>query len=588
MKFYKILAAAAVFWMASTVQPFWAEVLDEDEAVISVRAKKDTSFVEFSAKEIEECAPVNLADFLSRHGILVMNTGGTGAMANVSISGYAGACIKVFVDGVYANSPATGEFDWNQISIDDIETISIDFAPKEGQIEFAGASVSIVTKKSGGRHGEIHFESLSYENSANDTKFSGMNYSDSISNLFYRVTFSMVHAENRYELRSLKTNEGNENRALKGGLSLNYGTDDFSVMTDFKLTSNEYAADAVSIDEDFGVEKDKSSNALIKVKFSGSEITANHQFFKTEYDGDSTKIHTVSASYKFCFYGENFLKAGIKAEDSSSFEARRFQESFTAGFCLTPFDFLAIKPELTFLVWRGNNGLSGQHFIPSVKFIFDGGFTWSFYHSFVLPTFNQLYWNDAWAHGNTSLKNESGWGHCLSFRKDDFPFYASLQNSWYTDKIRWVGFDSDGMFCKNEGTGVYLTVILGSAYRWKALFYDVSGTYTHATLDNWGGSQIMWVPRWQANVNAGANFGKVAFSTSLNFMGKRYTTNENLSYYSPYFLLDAKVEWNMNECLTFFLKGGNLLDERYIYHDNFSAPSRSLSAGGKIRGFSKK
>ena len=98
----------------------------------------------------------------------------------------------------------------------------------------------------------------------------------------------------------------------------------------------------------------------------------------------------------------------------------------------------------------------------------------------------------------------------------------------------------------------------------------------------------MWVPRWQANVNAGANFGKVAFSTSLNFMGKRYTTNENLSYYSPYFLLDAKVEWNMNECLTFFLKGGNLLDERYIYHDNFSAPSRSLSAGGKIRGFSKK
>ena len=85
MKFYKILAAAAVFWMASTVQPFWAEVLDEDEAVISVRAKKDTSFVEFSAKEIEECAPVNLADFLSRHGILVMNTGGTGAMANVSI-----------------------------------------------------------------------------------------------------------------------------------------------------------------------------------------------------------------------------------------------------------------------------------------------------------------------------------------------------------------------------------------------------------------------------------------------------------------------------------------------------------------------
>ena len=92
----------------------------------------------------------------------------------------------------------------------------------------------------------------------------------------------MVNAENRYELRSLKTNEGNENRALKGGLSLNYGTDDFSVMTDFKLASNEYAANAVSIDEDFGVEKDKSSNALIKVKFSGSEITANHQFFKTD------------------------------------------------------------------------------------------------------------------------------------------------------------------------------------------------------------------------------------------------------------------------------------------------------------------
>ena len=96
---------------------------------------------------IEKSGSTNLSDFLTSQGHTVMNTGGTGSMSNVSIKGYAGFCIKVYIDGVLANNPATGEFDWNQISLDSISSIEIQDFPVENQMQFAGSVVKITTKR---------------------------------------------------------------------------------------------------------------------------------------------------------------------------------------------------------------------------------------------------------------------------------------------------------------------------------------------------------------------------------------------------------------------------------------------------------
>ena len=59
----------------------------------------------FSSQDIAASNAATLTDFLADNNCLVLHTGGTGSTANVSIGGYAGACIKVYVDGVLANDP---------------------------------------------------------------------------------------------------------------------------------------------------------------------------------------------------------------------------------------------------------------------------------------------------------------------------------------------------------------------------------------------------------------------------------------------------------------------------------------------------
>ena len=105
-----------------------SEKEEEPEITTEKKSKKHLKSSErnFDSEAVQLSKSQNIQDFLEEKGFLVMTTGGTGSKSELSYKGYTSFCIKVYVNGVLANNPTTGEFDWNSIDVNSIESIEID------------------------------------------------------------------------------------------------------------------------------------------------------------------------------------------------------------------------------------------------------------------------------------------------------------------------------------------------------------------------------------------------------------------------------------------------------------------------------
>ncbi len=179
---------------------FFAENVkqDIDLGTIVTYINSDSQELYFSQEQIQDSNAKNLADFLSSKNCLVMNTGGLGSSANISIRGYAGACIKVYVDGVLANDPNTGEFDWNSIPLESIVSIKIQDSLALGQEQFSGSAISISTKSYSSRKLSISVENLAYDTSPFDTQFYNCIYQDLLGKTAFKLSLSGTKAKNQY------------------------------------------------------------------------------------------------------------------------------------------------------------------------------------------------------------------------------------------------------------------------------------------------------------------------------------------------------------------------------------------------------
>ena len=164
-----------------------SEDKSEDDAKETFEEKdlaEQNSGTFFSRISIEQSKASSIGDFLRQKGFLVMSTGGQGSKQELSFKGFTAFCIKVYVNGIYANNPATGEFDWNTIDLDSIESIEISERPKLGNTEFAGCCVYITTNHEDGKISSsklsTHTVFSSYETKFFDSFYQSVHYSDCI------------------------------------------------------------------------------------------------------------------------------------------------------------------------------------------------------------------------------------------------------------------------------------------------------------------------------------------------------------------------------------------------------------------------
>lgn len=561
---------------------FSHENLDLGEITTYIQDESSSSTT-FNKEDIEKTSAKNLAEFLEKQGFLMMNTGGIGSMSNLSFGGYAGFCIKVYVDGVLANNPTSGEFDWNQVDINSIESISINYTPVFSNYEFAGISISIITKKFSSESGEIWTQSTSYANSLFDSNFVKVNYRSNIGLINYKLDFALQDAANCYELPNATSNSGNENRLGSGGISLDTFLGDFAINFDTRITYNQYACNLNSFIDGIGLEKSFNNRESLLLKYKNHHFRLTHQGISSKYNSSNNNIQTIDADYSISLDKENInIFTKFRSELSNSFHAHRFSLSAGSTKEFKIKNFMKITPSLSCLAYKNKNSDINLEALPSISFNLPYGLNYSVYRAFILPTFNQLYWQGAGFVPNPNLKAESGWGHTLTFNKKDFPIFAIIQNSWYTNKITWTGKSSQGTFAQNSKNGLFLSATLGSNYKWEKWGYKCSFTYNKAVIEKWSGPQIMWVPKFQGCAEVFTNFGIFDFKINFSFVGKRPKSNENFSYYDAYYLLSASILMHISNKMEFAIIGNNLLDYRYYYHDNFSAPSRSINFNARI------
>ena len=231
--------------------------------------------------------------------------------------------------------------------------------------------------------------------------------------------------------------------------------------------------------------------------------------------------------------------------------------------------------------------------VANVAFVPKAGLSWEHeylrisvdaYRMVQFPNMDDLFWNGGGFKGNPNLKPESGWGADLGVSLLNCPVEASVTGfaNYYKDKIQWGGGTT-----QNLSSAFYL----GVDFRFDGHFFNglldasLNGEYLYNCLldksnKHTYGNQIMWTPDFVCSAEIGLNFELAKFRVSVEYVGKRYTSNMNLYYMKPYVLLNAVVEGaEIGKWLVPFVKGDNLLNWQYQSVDGYAMPGISLTAG---------
>ena len=618
----------------------------------------------FDQDDIAASNATSLADFLGQNNCLVLASGGTGSQTNISIGGYAGACIKVYVDGVLANNPNTGEFDWNSLALDSISSITIHDTPTLGQEEFAGTTISISTKSFSARKFSTSFSSTSYETNAFDTNQYGFQLQDVVAGTAVKLALGGTSAANRYRLINGQTQEGNGYQAASGMVGWNRFLGSHTIGGSHNLSYNRLQIPAslspaglqtnlstahrifTEIQDNLGRTKvqlnyqldalaysqDKENSQDTDNKFHNLALQLDYFISRRDWAQEKSTLQNILATSQMEFS----LKSGailseFSAKDVGIVSPSRYSLYPSFSLVFGSQKTVQIQPMAGYLLtWDRLERTNQQDTV--FHHTFNGAITatagyWSLIFSTqnTLPTFNQLYWNYAGLmtalenvgtgsagagasdgqlveHGNPQLKPESGYSLRLKFAsalnqdaEQQSPFFklvpitASLGFSYYQNKIRWVSgsyqnLDYSTLHTENAGDTYYFNATLSSQNRYKVgshwqLGYKLNLAVTRTFLLNkeYYGKQIMWVPLILANLGLEAGYKNITLQLGYDFTSKRYTSNYNTTYYSPIHLFSCGVTWQYSKNLLFAVEGSNLLDQKYLYHDNYSGPSRSYS-----------
>lgn len=564
----------------------------------------NASVRQITHSQIEERNPENIQDLLTSDGLFVMTSGGTGSMSNLSYKGYAGFCIKVYIDGILSNNSTTGEFDWNSININSIETIEVEDVPSLSETEFAGCVIRITTRN-GGEKIYADFSTASYKKSLCDNLIAHVNYSKEFSKFNFNIGANVISASNQFERPEdigtelyNSSHQGNFNFGWNAKLSENlklYGSNMFAY--------NKLKADRNS-DLNTGIEEDIATRNNINLSYTSklkSETSLYYNFSNVRYVNnyltdniDNTTFSKISLTeniswlfditagceYEFQPGLSGASRAIEKIGAGKKFEIDFKNRSETSGDKNELYSKFIIEPQLIVLFWQSEK--NGAEFLPRLTLSWQG-ITLAAYREFILPTFNHLYWPDtSYACGNPELKPESGWSGFAGFRRNDFPIWAQYKISYYGNKICW-GYGGLKSIPQNNGDAFYNVVTIGSTV---SIFNDVlsltaDATWTSAKIAGTE-RQIMWVPEWQFHAGISVNVWRIILKSDYCFTGKRFQTNENISFYPAIHLLSASVTFSINENFKIYVKGDNLLDCRVPFYDNYYLPSRKVTVGVKF------
>jgi vitamin B12 transporter len=548
-------------------------------------------------------------------GFSVSQQGSNGAVTQVRVRGAEANQVLVLINGIEVNDPAQGsEFDFSQISTNDIERIEIVRGPQSalwGSDAMAGVIhiITMPTAQSSSFDASIEAGSFSTQR----TTFAASQGSDR-----YQTRFSVdyLDSDGTNIARSGNEDDGLENLTLSlaghfaatDNLRLGYTirhTDKTSEFDDidFFTTGLPVDADYETESEYFysGVSIAHTINDTFDHSLKVSRTDTDNETSAGNPDKDVTRGVRDSYKYQFNYVGESNRLSLLLEHEVEDYEQRG-----TASFFGDPNQDLeaetdSFAAEYRFDGDRFNFSLSGRHDNNSE---FDDADSWRMTGNFKLsqailfasvgesiknPTFTERFGFFTNFIGNPDLQPEEslhwevGARTSLLNNKLDLAltyFDANLKNeiNGFVYDFSTGGFTSANIDGESERNGVELA--LGYSYSEQ---FDLKATYTYldATQEDFNGSGVTEVRRPEHTGSLTMNYRWQ--QAGLNF-AVSYTGTQEDDFFPPFPPYQERVEldaftlvnlsgyYNVNELVTVTARLENMGNEDYEQVYGFESP----------------
>lgn len=570
-------------------------------------------------------------------GIALAPAGAEGAQSTLSIRGSTSNQVLVLIDGIRVSDPATGRVDLSRIGLSsrDIESIEVIRGGMTAQYgaDAVGGVVLIRTKR-GGSTGEL---SLAIANtaflpstsvvgsgaSALAVPLSPLSLVDGQS-LFFRASLpfgialsaSAGHSANAYPyydlnyIRRLRVNADatrvSTNLSWKG--LVGYGA--VSAAAEFGArwigvpgTLDAPSPEARQRDLDASFSADYASDYFLSDAIA-FDAKGYGRLGLLEYRHDTLAAADMHRSYRLggdtrwsVLLGEaSTIEAGISTRfeslDStvvkSADGSRPKRVSF--GMSVEPRLKAGEWSLLPALRWDWTNDFpSGFSLnIGAAKALNESiGFSISASTAYRAPSFDDLYWPlSNGAEGNPGLGPDLA--YCadagIKIERESFSFSASTFVRYSRDVILWQENDDGIWRPSNFGDAFYPGLELEYSSRSKPwnLYASYGFLYSYVLSGNLGFLDDKRVPGVPVhNLSATGTYESKSLHASItgSYQGMRYLTTANLQYQPAVFLLGFRLEWLLDIRSSLYLKGENLLNERYESVKGFPMPGLSMEMG---------
>ncbi len=198
-----------------------------------------------------------------------------------------------------------------------------------------------------------------------------------------------------------------------------------------------------------------------------------------------------------------------------------------------------------------------QPLTGSLGTIYRGNQAWQLtarlYRSFNLPTFNDLYWQDAFARGNPDLEPEQGWGAEAGFSLGNSDQSTGLEVRFYAMRISdWILWAPIGTIWQpqNKRRVHARGIELAGHFRWAMgqlhWKHRLETSFTRSTVaavydesqSSQVGKQLIYTPLVSAALVSHCSWSKLTLGAIVRWTGRRFTTTDNDPAYAlPGYLL---------------------------------------------------
>jgi len=576
-----------------------------------------------TADDIARSGAANAADALSSApGVWVNRGGPDGSAASASIGGASSNQVLVIVDGVRLNDSRQGGTNLALIPAESIEKIEVlrGGASAAYGADAVGGVILVTTKKSGAPRLGLSIENSSYPTavaangaaSCFDGQSFGIDAGTRLGLADVAVAGQAERASNDYPYGKsgspdIRTNAGfwNGSGNISVGAPLAVGRLSFLAAASYQDAEvpgslSSPSTQAEQKDSSFRGSLGWSSDALAGGALV-MDIQARGGFSRLDYiDPSYPGLHDMTNGGIDLRATDSLMKdidlgfgASLlyEAAKSSAFDSNPDGQPsrLSLGAYVEPElragDRLKIKPALRY-DWNGNYvaGLSAMlGAVWKASDTFDlrlsGG------RSYRAPTFNDLYYADAWYHGNPDLKPESAWSGeiGLDLRMKDFSLSASMQARYISDLIEstsdystMVNIDSAFM----PDAGVEASYKIGPATlkaNYEFLYpLDLSGGKTIA--DN---AVLTAYAKHKTGASADFVFGPANAGISANYWSDRIDTYTGNALRGA-LIIDLNAAYKVSKMLRITLAVDNLLDSDYQVNYDYPMPGLTLKVGAKV------